>query len=328
MTIKEVRHNAFEKYKKHAVNSWVLAIICGLFIAALLLAGMLSEIFLIAIVPFIVLPFLFACIVSHFGLQARDELSGRGLFRFYGLYFQSPFLHSFGVLRSFFKAILIELVTSLIVSGVCYTIFANSPTFIDSINEFISLFRTNALTAENMQALLEANDGELSKFVNLTNGISFLIASLAFIVFISREAITIYTRLSLRNIPLANQIARATMRVNYKHFNMAFFALNWPLYVLIIVGMLIGMLISIYGLNNYVIASSIGLSTGVALSTLFLPFYFANQEAIFDYLSIDIQSLSEEYVKDVFMKYGVNIEVKEEKVEDNKNDPSDEDRNK
>ncbi len=327
MTIREVRHNAFERYKKHAVNSWILAIICGLFIAALLLAGMLSEIFLLIIVPFIALPFLFACIVSHFGLQARDELSGKGLFKLYGLYFQQPFFHSFGVLRSFFKAILIELVTSIIVSGICYTIYSNSPTFIDSINEFITLFRTNGLTTENMQALLEANDGELSNFVNLTNGISFLIASLAFIVFISREAITIYTRLSLRNIPLANQIARATLKVNYKHFNMAFFALNWPLFILIIVGMLVGMLISIFGLNNYIIAPSVGLSVGVALSTLYLPFYFANLEAIFDYLAIDIETLNDEYVKEVFMKYGVNIEVKEEKIEENKNDPSNEDRN-
>ena len=326
MTIKEVRHNAFEKYKRHRLNSWVLSIICGLFIAALLLGGILSEVFLLLIIPFVVLPFLFACIVAHFGLQARDELSGKALFKLFSLYYRNPFNHSFGVVRSFFKAVLIELVASLIFTGVMYTIYANSPTFIDSINEFIELLRTNALTTENMQELLDRNNGELSNFINLTNGISFLVASLSFVVFVTREAITIYTRLSLRDVPLANQIARATMRVNYKHFNMAFFALNWPLYALIILGMTIGMLVSIFAFDNYVIAPSVGLSSGIALATLYLPFYFANLEAIFDYLTIDIESLSEEYVKEVFQRYGVNIEVKEVK-EENKNDPSNEDRN-
>ena len=63
----------------------------------------------------------------------------------------------------------------------------------------------------------------------------------------------------------------------------------------------------------------------MALSSAFLPFFFANNEAIFESLSLDINSIGEDYIKEVFQKYGVELtEVKKDEVVDgNKKDPDD-----
>ena len=325
ISVKEIRQNALNIYKKHQMNSWILSIICGLFIAALLLIGILSELFYLLIIPLVVFPFFFSCFVSHLGLAHKDELTARNLFRGYGLFFQNPYRSSFSAIKSFLKTLLVELAVSGAVLGICYAIYSQSDTFTVTINEIIEQLSNGALTNDSLQALLELNNNEVYNYVNITNAITFLIGALAFIVFITRESITIYTRLNTRNIPLAHQIARAAIKVNYKNFNKAYFALNWPLILILFFGMISGCLLSIFAFDNYAIAGVIGLVMGVALSSAYLPFFFANNEAIFEALSLDIDSIGEDYIKEVFKKYGVELEEvkKEEVVEGNKKDPDD-----
>ena len=184
-----------------------------------------------------------------------------------------------------------------------------------------------SITYEQFQAYLEANGNELSNFIDLSNSINFLTFAFSFIFFILREEITIYARINLKNVPLAGQIARASIRANSKNFNKYYFALNWPFLAILLAGMIGGVTLSITVFNNYAISGAVGLSLGIALTAVFLPFYFSNQEVIFEQLSIDIGSFSEEYIKGVFNKYGVEVQIKEhdtqEEVDGVKKDPDD-----
>ena len=322
MSIREIRKNAFEKYRNHRLNSWILSIICGLFIAALLLIGILSELFYLLLIPFVVLPFLFSCFVNHASLSQKDELTAGGLFRGYGLFFSRPYINSFSGVRSFFKTLLVELAVSGAVLGICYAVYSQSETFAVTVNEIIEQVTHNTITSETLQALLDANDYELSHYINLTNSITFLCGAFAFILFILRESITIYIRLHIRNVPLAHQIARTAIKGNYKKFNKAFFALNWPLLLILIAGMTGGVILSIYAFDNYALSGVLGLCVGTAAMFAFLPFFFANNEAIYEALALDIASIGEQYVQDVIKKYGVEVETpKQEEVEGNKKDP-------
>ena len=325
MNIKEIKNLSKDIYSKHKLNSWVLSIICGLFIAALLLIGILSELFYLLIIPLVVFPFFFACFFVHLGLYQKDELTARNLFGAYGLFFQRPYRSSFSAIRSFFKTLLVELAVSGAVLGICYAIYSQSETFTVTINEIIEQLANNTLTNDSLNALLEENDNEVFNYVNITNAITFLLGALAFITFISRESITIYTRLHVRNIPLCHQIARAAIKNKYKEFNKAYFALNWPLILILIGGMVGGCLLSVYAFDNYSIAGVLGLVMAVALSSTFLPFFFANNEAIYEGLSLDITSIGEEYLKEVFAKYGMelNEDKPKEEVDGNKKDPDD-----
>ena len=311
MIIKEVRKNALDIYKKHPVNSWIISLICGLFLAALTLIGLLSEVLVILLLPLLILPFFFACAVSHLSLREKDELTFGNLFGFYRLFFRPPFYSSFSAFKSFFKALLVEIVLGFIATGICYAVFATSETFVVTINQIAESLSDMSITTESFQAALEANGNELGNFLFLTNGINVMLFGFAFILFASREEITVYIRLKTRNIPLANQIARASINANKKNFNKAFFALNWPLFIILLLGMVGGCFLSIYVFKNYNICGVVGLAMGIGISSIFLPFYFANMEAIDTQLAIDITSFSEEYIQNVFKKYGVDVKVEE-----------------
>ena len=300
MSVKEVRQNALSKYKAHKFNSWIISLICGLFIAALSLLGLISEALVIILIPFVVLPFLFACVLSHASLAEKDELTAGNLFGFYRLFYKPPFFASFSAIRSFFKSLLAEIVLGMAATGIIYAIYSQSETLVVSLNQMIELVSNMSITSEQYQALLDANGGELGHFMDLTNAVNFLIFAFSFIYFILKEEITIYIRVVTKNIPLAHQIARNSIKDNSKKFHAAFFALNWPLFVIILAGMIGGCVLSIMVFNNYAICGAVGLAMGIGLSSFFLPFYFANMEAIFEYLSIDISGATQRYIERIF----------------------------
>lgn len=295
-----MRTRAFEKYKAHKLNSWIIAIICGLFIGALTLLGLISEALIILLIPFLILPFFFACVFSHAALGEKDELTAGNLFGYYRLFFRPPFFSSFSAIRSFLKSILVEIVLGFVATGIIYAIYAQSETFIVTLNQVIESISDMSITVEQYQAALDANGGELGHFMDLTNAFTFLIFAGSFIFFILKEEVTIYIRVVTKNIPLAHQIARASIKANAKKFNLAFLALNWPLFLITLAGMGGGITLSILAFNNYAACGAIGLAMGIALSSLYLPFYFANMESIFEGLAIDISGASQEYVQRVF----------------------------
>lgn len=300
MTIKEIRQNAFNGYKKHRLNSWILGIIAGLFIGALCLTGIVSAFLFYILVPFIVLPFFFSMAMNHLALREKDELRFSNIFGFFGLYYRSPFSSSFAFFISFLKAFIIDLIVSIIATGVSYYIFSQSETFVATMNQLIETMSLNGYSSEEITMALEANGGELGRFFDLTNAISYIALALPFMFFVCKEEITIYLRVNLRNVPLANQISRQCIKMNSKKYNKLYFALNWPLLVIWLVGTVGGMLLSIFAFDNYAISGVIGIAMSLALSSVFLPFYFANMEAIFEELAIDLNNARNQYVDNIF----------------------------
>lgn len=299
MSLKDVKKNALSKYKAHRFNSWIISVICGLFLGALSLLGLLSAALIILLIPFVILPFLFAFVLSHASLNEKDELTASNLFGFYRLFYRPPFFNSFSAIRSFLKSILAEIVLGFAATGIIYAFFSQSETFIVSLNQILESISDMSITTEQYQAALEANGGELGHFMDLTNAVNFLIFAMAFIFFILREEITIYIRVVTKNAPLSHQIARTAIKANSKKYNLAFFGLNWPLFVIILAGMVGGCVLSILVFHNYSICGAVGLAMGLAVSSIFLPFYFSNQESIFEYLSIDISSSTQRYIEKV-----------------------------
>ena len=301
MSLRDVRGNALSKYRAHRFNSWIISIICGLFIGALTLLGLVSEALIIILIPFLILPFLFSCACSHAALSEKDELTASTIFGFYRLFYRPPFFNSFSAIRSFLKSILVELVLGFVSTGIIFAIFSSrSGTFTQTLNQMIESISDMSVTEESFQVALDANGRELGNFVDLTNAINFLIFAFAFIFFILKEEITIYIRIVTKNMPLTHQIARASIRENRKKYYLVFVGMNWPLFAIIIAGMVGGCILSIMVFRNYGICGAVGLSMGIAVSSIFLPFYFSNMEAIFEYLTIDISGSTEQYLQKVF----------------------------
>lgn len=324
MSVRDVRKAALSKYRAHRFNSWIISVICGLFLGALTLLGLVSEALILILIPFLILPFLFACVLSHTALGEKDELTARNLFGFYRLFYRPPFFSSFSAIRSFFKSILVELVLGFVATGIIYAIFNSmTQTFIITLNQVIESISDMSITAEQYQAALDANGGELGHFMDLTNAVNFLIFAFAFIFFILKEEITIYMRVVMKNMPLAHRISRFAISENYKKYLKLFLALNWPLFIIILSGMAGGCVLSILVFKNYAICGAVGLSMGLALSSIYLPFYFSNMEAIFEDLTIDISSASSKYLERIFGTQVINEENSQETVNGVKKDSDD-----
>lgn len=325
MTMRECKDLSHQIYSSHRVNSWIIGIICGLFISAIVLLGLLFSGLELLFVPFLMLPFFFACMVSHYDLSREDYLTGKKLFRFFRLFFSINFYSSFGILRSFFKALLIELIVSVLGFGVTFLIFSKtSSTFNETIKTLFELIQNNELTTKAFNDLLAVNNDELYHFFYINTLLSSCAFSLAFTFFISKEALSVYLRLSFNQSPMTNGISRIAMKKIKKPYLKAFLYCNWTLFVLMLLGMVSGSFFAIYFLKDYSVSSTVAVSFGLAFTSLFLPFYFSNMEAIYKTISIDIRSASEEYVKTVFGKYGMKIDVDTHEVVDGeKKDPSD-----
>lgn len=301
MSVRDVRKVALSKYKAHKFNSWIISVICGLFLGALTLLGLVSEVLIIVLIPFLILPFLFSCVLSHAALSEKDELTASNMFGFYRLFYRPPFLSSFSAIRSFFKALLAEIVLGFIATGIIYAVFnSRTDTFIVTLNQIIESISDMSITTEQYQTALEANGGELGNFMDLTNAVNFLIFAFAFIFFVLKEEITIYIRVITKNMPLAHRIARFAISENYKKYMKHFLAMNWPLFVIILAGMVGGCFLSVMVFHNFAICGAVGLAMGIGLSSTFLPFYFSNQEAIFEDLSLDISGASSKYIERIF----------------------------
>ena len=226
--------------------------------------------------------------MNHLALKEKDELRFSNIFGFFGLYYRSPFSSSFAFFRSFIKSFVIDLIISIIVTGVLYYIFSQSETFIATLNQLIEEMASGSYSSEAITTARDANGGELGRFIDLSNSINYIALAIPFMYFVSKEEITIYLRVKLVNVPLANQISRQCIRLNNKKYTKLFLGLNWPLFVVWLLGSVGGILLSIFAFDNYGIAGPVGISLALALSAFFLPFYFANMEAIYEELAIDL----------------------------------------
>lgn len=304
-----LREKALERYHSHALNSWILSLICALFIAALLLLGIVFQMILIILIPLVIMPFFFACVISHLRLKEKDELSGKRLFRYFNLFYRPPFNSSFSIIVSFLKSLLVEVVISIIVTGIMYAFYVQSASFNQTINDLLTALSNRELTNELLTQLLEANNNELSNFIYLSDGFRLIAFFISFSYFVTKEEITIYIRLKLSSVPIAGKIAKAAVKTADKKYNKNFFVLNWPLFVIMLLGSIGGLLLSMFAFHNYLICGTLAISIGTACSALYLPFYFSNMEILSEQLSVDIASFSEDYIKNVFEKYGVDVEI-------------------
>ena len=117
MTLKQARNKALEKYHSHKLNSWILGLTCGLFSSAIVALNFIFPYLSILLVPTVVFPFTFACFLSNESYNSGVDLTIGSFFRYFTLYYRSPFNTSFNTIRNFFKSLLVFFAKIKIVIG-------------------------------------------------------------------------------------------------------------------------------------------------------------------------------------------------------------------
>lgn len=288
MTVKEARKLAIAKYKKHKLNSWIIGVACGLFCAAVILLDLLITGLSFVTIPLLVFPFLFACYVFDVGYQEGLDLTFSGFVKGFLSYFKSPFVGSFNVIRSFFKSFLVFIVSLFLSTFICFFVFEKcyGMDFIDLYTRFGDYMYSYDIDFEVLNSLLFENDGLLMRFgLTSLEGPLFL-SILLFVYFTSRESVSVFLRLKMpkSNTSMVGNIYRRTFYKNRKEFLKIYWGLNWPFYLLLLIGFVSGCFLIGFIAWDPFTSITVGAAIGFGLASFFFPFFFSNNLVLHEYL--------------------------------------------
>jgi len=302
LTIKEMRKAAIENVKMNLGPSISLSLVLGLFLVMLTSIGAAptAQYALLIVIPFIMMPILFSTQVAHFALQEKIMPSFKLSFRYFMSYFSLRFRGVFSFIRSALVAFIIFIFSMSVFIGISGAITsAIYPGFEDVLYQLNELMLVNNL--ESIMELYDANHEMMSIYLNIGTLPAFGIALFFFVYFISKNSIQVYTRIKL---PLAysqfnNLIVQRARRTMGRQMNKSYWALNFPLLILLVVGFAGGTLIgSIFTLEPTYLAT-LGVASAIFLMMFFFPFYFSNMEQIYIANKEMYESMSKKVVDDL-----------------------------
>ena len=330
----KLKQEALKHYRISRSGSWILGLTTGLLIAAIIAIDLIVPGLVIVTIPLIIVPLIFSATIQHILLHQNISLTVTNSARLFFSYFRSEFFGCFSLIMSLLKSFFVYFVVQLLTSTVASYLFELlSKDFVETIKYIYALLDSNELTLEMFENILVMNNGIMTIYLSIVVTPAFFIAILFFIYFTSRYSITIYPRSN--NKAMNPRFVRLVygLVVSKNRFKMMkdYFYLNWPLYILLIIGFAGGAILGFYWQSDLVVMLASGLVLGAVLSSFFLPFYFANQEALYDKYEIEFRKGANEYaqmlVKNLQSDIELSIEEKEklEKAISKANSPLDDD---
>ncbi len=312
-----LRSSSMEIYRRSASKSWFLGIFFGFITAALLLINAFLDGIYLLLVPFVIAPLFFACIVMHINFLFDVPLTAKNIFKGFGLFYRNRNYGSFSILRCLLYALLFYFVGELVFGSLSFTI-CNA---VDSVgyNELINAF-TEYLA--NPTETLVLSDAAYSAY-NLIMLISYLpamlIAVLVFIFFVSRNALSVYinahTSIKQKAPNFATTALRLALRKKGNGINKDFITLNWPLfliYIVMVTGVSIGLC---FILTDASMICTIAVCSFFVMASFFLPFYFSNMEAIYAKHAAEFDQSYMEMVQRSLVDLQARIDLSEQEKE-------------
>lgn len=302
LTIKEMRKAALENVKMNLGSSISLSLVMGLFIMILTSLGAADDAqsALLIVIPFAMMPIIFATQVAHFALQEKIVPSLKLNFRYFMSYFSIRFRGVYSFIKSAFLSLAFFIVSFSILLPISGAI-TNSlhPSFNDVLYQI-----NEAVLANNVNGLNDLFYGNIELirlYINIATLPATGIALFVFVYFITNNSIQVYLRIRqpLINSQFGSFIAQRSKATMGRQIRKSYWALNYPLFILLVVGFAAGTSIgSIFTAElNYL--TTIGVASAVLLMMFFLPFYFSNMEQIYLANKTEYEDISKKISKDL-----------------------------
>lgn len=276
---------AFRNYKNSRLSSWLLGMTTAILIAAILAIDLAVPLVGFISVPLLILPIIFAGMLQHAFAEKEGTLTVRGSIVSFGLYFSPLFRGIFRYFLSMVKSILIFIVFEMTISFITSTIYQTTTTgFMDAVNQLYESIYSENFSLDMFNNLLLANNMMLFKYFATIIIPSYFMAMIFLIYNFSRNSIITYYLLD--NKKGSPQLARYVYSdvLRYKRFPMLgdYLSLNWPLFLLLIIGYAGGSVLGYYWKHDIFTMIALGNILGMLLNAFFLPFYFSNQEVLYN----------------------------------------------
>ncbi len=283
--LKTILKDSSNNFKQHILPSVLLTflpilIIFGLsFIIKFSLVG-----YLLIILPFIILPILYATQVSHYGFRQDVNVSFKSFMRYYGLYFSNKYRGSYrfiySLVISLVGAAFAAFLMSYVAQGICGRMFPNFSEAYKTLYDAIS----HGSNIELENAFL-AYPAEINAYIDLIIIPSATVFALVMVLLVSYNSLYLYFR--IKNPKLNPQYARSIFRFAKSQIRGkligSYWALNFPLFILLLAGIITGYFVSLNFNINYVDRGVIAFASGLLFSGLYYPMVLSNLESTFAY---------------------------------------------
>ena len=323
-SLREMYQTSFTNFRKNWVNSTVLGLICGFFLASLFLLNILLGGIGTLLVLLLGLPFLFACLMTNRSLKYNGQVSFKSLYIYGLLFWHKPFSSTFRFWMSLLWTILVNIVVSALLATICYFIFQNEPHFVDNLKALAEAVNNNS-SIETIYSIMERDNNQLYRYVCASSVPGSAIQLVVFTHFILLSQPSMYHRARFPQLhPVAHKmIFKNAIRDNRGTYLKYYYGLNFPLFILLLIGAGLGAYIG-YLLYGYSSGTMIGISHAgaILLASLYLPIVFHNQEAIYD----EFEPIIKKSQSDLINAYNRQLhdldgtfsskEVKEEEIEE------------
>lgn len=284
--MKKLFSKSLSIYKSHPLVSWILAIFCGLVISGLTVLCVIDTIMVLFLLPFVILPFFFACYMLHLGLSYGNELTIGGFSRFFLLYFKKPFNGCFSAIKALIRyliaSLLFEVLFGLIAYIICVSI--DSGSFYAMIEAFMEVMTSIEEPAADIKVVLGENYWMYNLFMDISTIPTAIASFIYFVYVIFYNSGSIYLRAKFRNINgrFLAMVFKFTTKNVAKTYKKDFFSIEWPLFLLMVIGGGLGAYLPILIYGNSALSIIFGIAGSLILSMFYLPFHFANMEVLFN----------------------------------------------
>ena len=276
---------AFRNYKAAPLSSWLLGLATAILIAAILAIDLVAPLLCLLTFPLIILPIVFSGILQHIYLRQQGQLTIRGSLVSFGLYFTPIFRGTFRYLFSLLKSIILFIIVEMTISFITSMIYqATSVQFVEMMNGLYETLYSESISLEKINELLMANNALLFNYLAIVLIPSYSIATLFLIYNVSKNSITSYFLADNKkgNPSLARYVYADVLRQKRFKLLKDYWTLNWPLYLVLLIGFGGGAVLGYFWKQDLITMLVCGNVIGALLTMFVFPFYFANQEALYE----------------------------------------------
>lgn len=231
--------------------------------------------------PVLFFPALFATYMTLFTIKFGGTVTIKSTFGIARSYYNRNNFGSFSIIRNFLHAFLVEILASMVIGLISFSIFSSiyGSLFVDNVNQLFEIANTNAIE----QAEYILTETPVALYIDSTAAFSTSCSILAFIFGIAFNSMKVYLCTNIPNATaqISNSIFARFLRSHRKSYRKDFWSLNWPVFVLIPIGMVIGYTLIFMLDIEFTYALPISTMVGLLCLIPFAPFYFAGMEALF-----------------------------------------------
>lgn len=318
MARSSLKESAIKYYKHAPVDAWVIGLTSGIVIAALVALDLLIPALSFLVFPLVILPIIFSASLQFINIKSNQQVTAASALKGFGLYFRSDFFGSFSYFLALIKSIFTFIATEIILSSIISFAFMSFvPSFSETTLSVYEMLQSENLEIESLNAIFEMNGGILFTYFCAVFFPSMAISLVYFIYNLSRSSIMIYYRLHVRggHPRLIRYTYNDARRRNMGRMIRDYLSLNWPLYLLVILGFAGGAIGGYFWQKDIMTMFACSLIGAALLLAFFLPFYFGNQQAFYDYYVDEFKQSTENVSQMLLKNIESNIAMSEEEKE-------------